>query len=344
MILSPFIKELEPSVIDTSYRRFRRSATWVTKLRSYITLPAFSIENIWRGASEIIYRFDYSAENISLLESFPITPPTGANFVACVAWRPAENEIVRYKLWKDVGEILWVPSYSGQRISADNFYIEIWNVNPGDIGGGSLELIEGGPLELIEGGELEFIEQTAVGSTIVTTNPTDLNFYTSKLIIPECKCVTGDVSLVSATTCVDPVFDLTDFEPIFGDYYVLESPCSRLLVKGTPLDSLKIIDINGNWHNLYLISFAGSIYMELEQAITTVGEHLYLTNSSRVFQPIAILGADGNFYTDLTEVSALISAPSTKLILANDAVYYGVSIYKSGDNFTLFVNSDIHQP
>jgi len=107
-----------------------RAVTPVTKVRSYINLPAFSYSNTWIGASEIITQFNFSASKNFVLRNRPI-PPTGVNFCLCIRWRTGQT-VYRWKLWQNVGEVLNVPLYNGELIKK-NFVLEVWTTNTATI-------------------------------------------------------------------------------------------------------------------------------------------------------------------------------------------------------------------
>lgn len=121
--LQPFRKQnfaaidrIRSSKVITPYRH---------KLRTQFYLPCLEIPNIWRGASEIVAKFTFLSGQTTL---FSGTQTWFTNFCPCVTWRIDDSTIRRFKLWKDVGEILYVPMYAGQTLPA-KFEIEIWNTN-----------------------------------------------------------------------------------------------------------------------------------------------------------------------------------------------------------------------
>lgn len=262
----PFTRQELGVAIDNSCNPKPLRPTVVGKLRSYYTIPAFSYPNNWHGASEIVARFDYSAGSISLLNQFPITAPDGANFCPVVSW--LKNQVFhRYKLWKDVGEILWLPLYAKQKIDSDKFYIEIWNTNTQS--GGGLGTEDGQGLG-IEGGGLFGLglESAAFAALLLEA---EIKLYSSRLIIPTRPyCDFSDVKLLDATVCVDPVFDLTHFQPILGDYYLLVSPCARQLIKGVvgdySLGGNILQSTDGTWHYVWMLTVDGNLHLRVDPA------------------------------------------------------------------------------
>jgi hypothetical protein len=102
-------------------------AVKVGPVRAYINLPAFSQAGVtWKGGSEIVMQYNYSASKAFVLNNRPVMP-TGANYLLCIKYRVGYT-VYRYKLWQNIGEVLpEVPLYTGQVIKA-NFVLEIWNI------------------------------------------------------------------------------------------------------------------------------------------------------------------------------------------------------------------------
>lgn len=105
----------------------RTPAIAVTRRQTYIELPAFSYADLeWKGASEVIAQFNFSASNKFTLVNLP-TKPTGVNFGLCIKYRIGE-EVFRFKLWDDTAFKLTgdVPLYTNEIIRA-NFVLEVWS-------------------------------------------------------------------------------------------------------------------------------------------------------------------------------------------------------------------------
>lgn len=105
--------------------------TKLTRTQAYITLPAFTIENVaWLGYSQIVASFNYEGPNnfsISSLASLPVDP----SYCLCIMWKDDDNTCHRYRIWQDVGETIHdFPHtlYTGQVIGK-NFRFEIWDTN-----------------------------------------------------------------------------------------------------------------------------------------------------------------------------------------------------------------------
>lgn len=103
----------------------------VKNRKGYFLLPAFApVSDVtWRGASEVVKQFNYSATENFTLARCPVKPaqgilPGGVGYVLCIKYRVGET-VFRYKLWEDVGEVLNVPLYAGEVIKK-NFCLEVW--------------------------------------------------------------------------------------------------------------------------------------------------------------------------------------------------------------------------
>ena len=102
--------------------RQARIAEW---LNSFVSLPAFSYGGIiWKGASEIVTQFNYTATKNFTIRTLP-EPPANVNFCLVIRYRIGLITY-RYKLWAGVGETLNETLYNGEVIKK-NFVLEIWN-------------------------------------------------------------------------------------------------------------------------------------------------------------------------------------------------------------------------
>ena len=103
-------------------------ATPVGLRKSFFRLPTFNLPSlIWKGASEIVRQFNYSATKDFVLRARP-TKPTGINWGACIKYRE-QDTVTRYKLWDDENLVLsGIELYNGQKIRK-NFCIEAWSFN-----------------------------------------------------------------------------------------------------------------------------------------------------------------------------------------------------------------------
>lgn len=93
----------------------------------FFDLPAFDVAApIWRGASEIVRQYNYSASKNFAFRARP-SKPAGVNYGLCVRFRQG-NIVTRYKLWDDANFILpGVPMYGGQGLKK-NFCLEVWSL------------------------------------------------------------------------------------------------------------------------------------------------------------------------------------------------------------------------
>lgn len=213
----------------------RLAASYSGKLRTYLTFPAINIANTWRGASEIVAKYNFSLDAKTSILNLFTTAPTDANFVACISWKPTSDTIVRYRLWSDVGEILWVDDYDGQTIN-EEFAIEIWNTPDANLAGGPYTI------------EL------------------------STLQLPADFCDDEDVELGSDfRICTDLIFDLGDYTPLDSDYYVVVSDCgvTQLIENKIFADSWLIRADDGTWRYFKLtVDVGGSVNSYTEEAPT----------------------------------------------------------------------------
>lgn len=101
--------------------------TAVGKLRTYVSLPAFSYTPNFTVGSELVTQFNFSASQSFYLKNKP-AKPSGVNYLLCIKYREGTT-VFRYKLWAGVGEIGMdeVPVYSNQIIKK-NFVLEVWSV------------------------------------------------------------------------------------------------------------------------------------------------------------------------------------------------------------------------
>lgn len=215
---TPFAKSRLVSVVDTTKNKSRFTAAWVTKRRTFFVFPAFSLANTWRGASEIIAKFNITGTgSLSLIEAFQ-NDFTG-NFCPVIAWRTGPTEITRFKLVEDVGEYLYLDLYDGETVPA-NFSIEIWNTNHN-------------PITLLD----------------------PIEIFTSILVNPTRFCDDDDIEVTyPIRQCLDLTFDLTDFDPLNGDYYISVGDCGQTtLIKGVPFqaDYLLLKSSDNTWHKYY---------------------------------------------------------------------------------------------
>ncbi len=353
-IQEPFIKQREQYVLDTSRQKLRVASTWSTKLRTYFTLPQFSIENVWRGASEIVKEFSYSLSAktsiINLLQNTPANP----NFVACVAWKPISETIVRYKLWEDVGEILYVPLYSGQTINAD-FSIEIWNTQP--VAGSSGDSI------IFESGDALVTEETSdaivteeggdlIGTIITTSNAEDIVVMLSTLVIPSSKCPSSNSRITAYDECTDVTFNFnggtydTTYIPFDGDYYIVAGVCGvTTLVKGSRFSGTELIlqSTDETWHRIYTMRFGGITYLAVDQdnALPSLTPHIYLQQYPGVTYRVDLQLLQGNHHIRVDQ-NASTELDYTVLYLqtAEDSLYYGLRLVNSEGNIHFQVAQD----
>lgn len=349
--LAPYIKVRHGYTVDTSLRKARHGFEFISKVREKLVIPAFDIDNVWRGASEIIKTYGYTLDNnIAFQEIFPIEPPANSNCLLTVMWYPGTDEIRRYKLFEDVGEILWLPLYSGQTIGKP-FYIEVWNVNPNSAEGNALGDEEGGIVG--EGGIGIGLEDVPIGTDITTSLGSAIEIYSSRLIVPTSKCDLGDISTENDFECVDPVYHLDDFQPQFGDYYDLVKPCERQLIKGVvqqPIYNLLKNRDDDTWHEVWMYVDPVTLAVQLEiypDNITPPSDALGYFPMTPINAIGTILkfelcsGPDGTGNYFVFDTESVIDAGINVVLLENGAspspsVLYGFYLKDNGYGGTVF--------
>lgn len=330
------------AVVEDCFNR-RRYSSYGKKLRTYFEIPAFSVPNVWRGASEIVHRFDFDIAYITFLNQFPREPIPDANFCPVIAWFSAPEVISRYKLWKNVGELVWIPDYAGQKVNAEEFFIEIWNTDTTIevyllSEDGEILLSEDGEPLLAEGQEVEF-------ENIVLEEP--IRFYSSRLVIPDHCCDSDAISLGEPEECVDPVFDLTDFMPVFGDYYLLVSPCERQLIKGNIIDPEYNLlqSTDGTWHEVYTTTVGDSIHLFVNQDNETpppdaLGYFPIIHSPTSDIYRVALQEVGGNHYFAIfEELEPDTEGAGNAFLLENldDSLNYALYLDEIDDNLHLTV-------
>jgi hypothetical protein len=99
--------------------------TIIVPQRTGLILPTFNLApDDWSGASRMLLEIPVNNDYLFSLK-LPIRR-FGVNFMMAIRWE--ENGVVsRYKLWEDIGEVLYYPLYSGQRIGL-NAVFEVWSI------------------------------------------------------------------------------------------------------------------------------------------------------------------------------------------------------------------------
>jgi len=107
------------------FRKFR-DVTLIQPQRVNLVLPAFTLPaSTWAGASVILA--EYAFNNTVWFSLMMPIGEFGSNFVPAVRYVNGDM-VARYKLWEDVGELLYYPVYDGERLGP-NAVVEIWSVN-----------------------------------------------------------------------------------------------------------------------------------------------------------------------------------------------------------------------
>jgi hypothetical protein len=310
--------------------------------RDILYLPSFSVESTWYGASHIVKEFHYSVDNrISILKR---VTPDNPRFVACIAWKPTSETIVRYKLWEDVNEILWYPLYNGERINAD-FSIEIWNVKPEVATGGERTLIteEDSWILVTEEDSTEIVTEgvsSIIGSEETIEHSGTALFHLSRLILPTNNCTTPSAT-VTGEECTDITLDLTDFNPFIGDYYNVIGDCGETeLVKGTIQETelLVLQSTDGTWHQVYFFNWAGQINVFVEQDNTDPSDTPYVV-MKEIYGGLGYrvaLVKIGNNHSLSIEQTDTEEVQYDVIYFLVDGLYYGGRVAKQGSD-VLFV-------
>lgn len=101
----------------------------LTRTQGYFNIPVFSADIEWRGYSDIVAVFNYTASNNFSMKSF--TAPVNPTYAAFIAWVDADYVMHRYRLWDAEGTLFFFDAedYTNQLIKK-NFRIEIWSALP----------------------------------------------------------------------------------------------------------------------------------------------------------------------------------------------------------------------
>jgi len=92
--------------------------------RGFFKMPAFLEATTWKGGSEIVKQYNYSAAKSFTLREVP-TQPSGSNFSLCIKYRVGTT-VTRYKIWDDGAILPQVEQYTNQTIKP-NFCLEVWS-------------------------------------------------------------------------------------------------------------------------------------------------------------------------------------------------------------------------
>lgn len=103
----------------------------IQKQRAYVQLPAFTVNQVWQGASQIVNQYNFTASNSFILANAPVRP-ANANFVLCIRYRIGQV-VYRAKLWDDgrATGLNAVPLITPAFKIKPNFCLEVWNINDG---------------------------------------------------------------------------------------------------------------------------------------------------------------------------------------------------------------------
>lgn len=200
----PYLKDKTVGTVTKSNSSYigggkvRNNGSVVTSQLDYLILPAFFENVTWRGASEMVLRADITLDKYTAISK--LLRPIGSLFELCISWGVG----IRYKLWPDIGELLYVPVYSGQTLPK-SFRLEIWSINSAF----SASL----PSDLII-------------SLSTITKPTKLSC---------CQYLNSRINKYPGLQyCVDNQIILQDFYPVYGDSWVFDDCGVGSIVHGSP--------------------------------------------------------------------------------------------------------------
>lgn len=330
-------------------RHTRVASSWIKKRRTYFTIPELSIDSVWRGASEIVAKLHFALSSNISLPNFINEAPDNPRFCACVAWKPTSETIVRYKLWEDVGEILYVDLYNGETIP-EEFFIEIWNVKPpeGASTGGTLVLDDEDATIVLDDVDATLTtddSESLIGYTeTIEIISDDWRIRTSKLVLPTTKCDDSDIDITEGyRQCTDITMVLEGWNPFDGDYYQVDGDCGEtILVPGdtVQVESFKLrCEEDQTWHLVYLALWLGEIYVFVEQDATSAGDNPYVVirdiyNHNNGYRVNIHKYADGSYAT-LVEQETAEPHDYNVIYFLVGASYYGLRLAKQNGNVQL---------
>ena len=279
----------------------QRKANAFRNAASFFNIPVFNENGNGGTISYIVTQFDYIATQNFILKSLP-TKPSNPTFCPVIKYTLASGQVVRYKLWENVGEtILGCSLYNGQKIFK-NFVIEIWSLNavtnvlnlaPIPVAISILyyitDLANQNPVEDDIGAECNGLSNVNVGSPITT----DLQFWydTSNGVTQS----GGGVSAWADRSGNGRDLSVVGITPSYGS--------SDATINGKPTITFN----NGR----AMRNVAGGIYeanqilMVVKQVSWTLGKDLLLTDSLELKQDDvtpsinALINAHDNRDTDL---------------------------------------------
>jgi len=294
---TPYIDNLEPLTLRDDKRPFIEPSRYVSRIETFFKTPSVLIEgNIWRGASSMIERYIYHMDAVPAFRGkFPLKVNSNTTCCMILSWKPTAETIVRYKLWENVGEIVFYPIYKGQAIRSfdHRFQLEVWNTP----------------------------------ASVLNADP--ITIFTTLQLIPDDFCDYEKVFLEwPYKTCKDFIYDLNQFTPADRDYFT-NIDCEVTLhenIKFAPYWWLQAIQ--GSWHMLYLVRSNGMTFSAVTDMMDPpnwpwIGDlinHLPLIDmlSGKVFAIRAYMidGANG-----LARPSTIITDEIPMSALAMNALY-----------------------
>jgi hypothetical protein len=197
--VEPTDDQLNSFAITPTDRRQKVSGDYIRKINNNVVIPQFNLGSFaWLGSSYIVRHFF-----CNLPSSFTLLELPAPNLTFCATIRYDVAEVpTRFKLWENVGELLYIPLYNGEVIHKD-FFIEIWTINSGD----------------------DIVNETPLILQISRLLKPDLS---NRDFCPQFGANGIDESTKQEGT--DLIFDLTGFDPSNGDFYTTNIPSGQTIL------------------------------------------------------------------------------------------------------------------
>lgn len=119
-----FFQILRPATQDPTKFATLRPVLLVSRLDNVIVLPAFAFTGlVWKGASQLLVQYNITLPSVVTL---PVLPNgAGRDFCLCIRWRVGTTPY-RFKLWQNVGEVLYPPTLYVNEIVKSYATLEVW--------------------------------------------------------------------------------------------------------------------------------------------------------------------------------------------------------------------------
>lgn len=190
MDIAPIVRQrtTAPATIHSRLPASINPVTFGQQINGYIVVPAFNITDHtdWLGASRLLAQYNYSViSNFNILQ-LP-TRPTDS-FVLVVRFRYG-NIVYRWKLWEDIGELLYEDLLALGTVILKNFSIEVWSIEGEDaFNPGEIQI----PVSLMHQIDTACAQDPSVN--LVESEPTQCDLYTPLPFFPPDELEFGDCS------------------------------------------------------------------------------------------------------------------------------------------------------